>query len=60
MTSLQSTDATLESQYNLIINQANDYTTFLLQQYASLTTQIASASYTTTVLNDMFAMGTKG
>jgi flagellar hook-associated protein 2 len=60
VTSLQSTDATLESQYNLIINQANDYTTFLLQQYASLTTQIASASYTTTVLNDMFAMGTKG
>jgi flagellar hook-associated protein 2 len=60
VTSLQSTDANLESQYNTIIDQANDYTTFLLQQYASLTTQIASASYTTTVLNDMMNAANSG
>jgi flagellar hook-associated protein 2 len=60
VTSLQDEDSSYQSQYNTIINEANDYATFLLQQYASLSTQIASASYTTTVLNDMFAMQTKG
>ncbi|MTJ82598.1 MAG: flagellar filament capping protein FliD [Telmatospirillum sp.] len=60
VTKLQDTDTNLTSQYNTIINQANNYTTFLLQQYASLTTKIASATYTTTVLNQMFAMQTRG
>jgi len=47
---LQSQDSGLTTQYNTIINQANSYTTFLLQQYANLTTQIQSASYTSSVL----------
>ncbi|MDR3440806.1 flagellar filament capping protein FliD [Telmatospirillum sp.] len=55
---LQDEDKNLTSRYDSIINDANKYTTYLLQQYASLSTQIASASYTTTVLNDMFKMQT--
>lgn len=60
ITNLQNEDSGLTTQYNTIIGQANDYTTFLLSQYASLTTQIQNAGYTTTVLNEMFAMQTKG
>jgi len=55
---LQDEDSSMTSQYNTIISQANSYTTFLLSQYAALTTQIQSASYTSTVLNEMFAMQT--
>jgi flagellar hook-associated protein 2 len=55
---LQTEDATMTSQYNTIISQANSYTTFLLNQYAALTTEIQNASYTTTVLNEMFAAQT--
>jgi flagellar hook-associated protein 2 len=55
---LQSQDSALTSQYNTIISQANSYTTFLLNQYAALTTQIQNASYTSTVLSEMFAMQT--
>lgn len=58
VTNLQDEDATMTSQYNTIVAQANSYTTFLLAQYASLTTQIQTASYTSTVLADMFAAQT--
>ncbi len=34
------------SQYNNWVNEANDYTTYLLSQYSSLTTQIQSAGQT--------------
>ncbi len=60
VTNLQDEDAQMTDQYNTIIAQANSYTTFLLAQYATLTTQIQAASYASTVLNEMFAMQTKG
>jgi flagellar hook-associated protein 2 len=55
---LQDEDSSMTTQYNTIISQANSYTTFLLNQYAALTTEIQSASYTSTVLSEMFAMQT--
>lgn len=55
---LQEQDTALTSQYNTIIDQANSYTTFLLQQYSSLTTTVQNAAYTTSVLNEMFALQT--
>ena len=46
------------SQYNTLVNQANDYTNFLLQQYAALTTQVETAGQQANVLNALFAAGT--
>ncbi|PKU25995.1 flagellar filament capping protein FliD [Telmatospirillum siberiense] len=55
---LQDEDTALTSQYNTIINQANSYATFLLQQYSSLTSTVQAAAYASSVLSSMFAMQT--
>lgn len=55
---LQDQDSQLTSQYNTLIDQANSYTTFLLSQYSSMTSTVQSASYTKSVLTEMFAMQT--
>jgi flagellar hook-associated protein 2 len=46
----QSQNLQFTSQYNNWINEANDYSNFLLTQYSSLTTQIQSAGETLTTL----------
>ncbi|GEM_PF-1441169 len=50
ITSKQSQDLQFTSQYNNWVNEANDYTNFLLTQYSSLTTQIQSAGQTLNTL----------
>ena len=54
ITDNQSQDLQFTSQYNNWINQANDYTNFLLTQYSSLTTQIQNAGQTLSTLNALF------
>jgi len=46
----QSQDLQFTSQYNNWVNEANNYTNFLLTQYSSLTTQIQSAGQTLNTL----------
>lgn len=60
ITKLQDQDTSMTSEYNSIISQANDYTDYLVKQYATYTTKIESASYSSTVLSEMFAMQTSG
>jgi flagellar hook-associated protein 2 len=54
ITDKQSQNLQFTSQYNNWINEANDYTNFLLTQYSSLTTQIQSAGQTLSTLNALF------
>ncbi len=53
-------DNNLTSQYNTLVNQANDYTNFLLQQYGQMSAQMQAAGQTQTVLNAMFSADTSG
>jgi len=46
ITNKQQQNLQFTSQYNNWVNEANDYTTYLLSQYSSLTTQIQSAGQT--------------
>jgi flagellar hook-associated protein 2 len=54
ITSKQDQDLTFTNQYNTLVNQANNYTNFLLQQYSSLTTNIQNNGQTMNVLNALF------
>ena len=50
----QNQDQTYTGQYNNLINEANNYTNFLLQQYSELTTNIQNSGQTLNVLNALF------
>ncbi len=60
ISNLQTEDLSLTNQYNTLVNQANDYSNFLLQQYSQLTTQIQNAGQTVNVLNALFSSQTSG
>jgi len=50
----QNEDSSYTAQYNNVIDEANNYTNFLLQQYSDLTTQMQSAGQTLNTLNALF------
>lgn len=50
----QTQDLQFTSQYNNWVNEANNYTNFLLNQYSALTTKIQSAGQTLSTLNALF------
>jgi flagellar hook-associated protein 2 len=54
VTDKQNQDLQFTSQYNNWVNEANDYTDFLLNQYSALTTQIQTAGQTLSTLNALF------
>ncbi len=60
ISNLQTQDLSLTNQYNTLVNQANDYSNFLLQQYSQMASQMQAAGQTSTVLQAMFAMQTGG
>jgi flagellar hook-associated protein 2 len=50
----QNQNSSLTANYNTWVTEANNYTNFLLQQYASLTTQIQNNGQTLNTLNALF------
>ena len=60
MNNLRGQDLSLTSQYNTIINNANSYTDFLLQQYAQLSREIQTAGQQKTTLLALFSAQTNG
>jgi flagellar hook-associated protein 2 len=50
----QTQDLQFTSQYNNWVNEANNYTNFLLNQYSALTSKIQSAGQTLSTLNALF------
>jgi flagellar hook-associated protein 2 len=57
ITSDQNQDLSYTTQYNTLIDEANSYTNFLVQQYSSLTSQIQSAGQTLTTLTALMNAG---
>jgi flagellar hook-associated protein 2 len=53
----QNENLSYSSQYNNWVNEANDYTNFLLTQYSSLTSQIQASGQTLDTLNALVAAG---
>ena len=57
ITSLQDDDVTLASRYTFLMTQAQNYTTFLTDQYATLSAKIAASNQTLVTLKALIDAG---
>jgi len=60
ITNMQNEDTTLQSRVSEITSQADEYSAFLVSQYALMEAQMSQYSQTLTLLQDLFAYDTKG
>jgi flagellar hook-associated protein 2 len=60
ISSLQSQNTLLQTQYNNDVTAANNYASYLLSWYSSIESQINSYGETSSVLKDLMSQGTSG